>query len=146
MILIFKRISPMTLITDIEHFVLPCLEGSFLQRSGKILSIKIQLLKHPSNDERMEFNALVEVEPDSAALRVIRKLNRKPLNGKHINIAQYQFRNRLNDRRCSRYQNLLNRRKAERRRFGLEIHDVTAHKKNHIDNRANIGWSTDISL
>lgn len=145
MILILKRISPATIIPDIEQFIQPHVKGGFLQRSGRIQSIKIQLLKPPSGD-KLEFNALVEVEPDAVARRVMKLLNRKPLNGKHINIEEYHFRSRHNDRRVNRYQNLLDRRRSDRRRVGWEVRDVTAHKKTHLDPRAKTGWSTDVTL
>lgn len=144
MILILKRISPVTLVPDIERFFLPTVKGGLLKRSGRIDSIKIQLLKPPVGD-RLELNALVDVEPDSVARRVMRELNRKPLNGKHINIDEFHFRNRDNDRRISRYQNVLNRRRTDRRRLGMEIRDITAHKKTKVDTYAR-GWSTDITL
>lgn len=145
MILILKRISPTTIIPDIERFFEPCIKGGLLQRTGRIHSIKIHLLIHP-HSEKQEFNALVEVEPDSVARRVMKQLNRKPLNGKHINIEEYHFRSRHNDRRVSRYQNLLDRRRNDRRRIGMEVRDITAHKKTHLDPRAKAGWSTDITL
>lgn len=145
MFLILKRISPTTLVADIEQFFLPHVKGGVLKRSGSIESIKIHLLKPPSSD-KLEFNALVEVQPDDVARRVMRQLNRKPLNGKHINIMEYHFRNRHNDRRVSRYQNLLDRRRNDRRRIGMEIRDITAHRKVQIDERAKAGWSTDFTL
>lgn len=145
MILILKRISPTTLVTDIEQFFMPAVKGGLLARSGRIESIKIHLLKPPSGD-RIEFNALVEVEPDAVARRVMQQLNRKPLNGKHINIVEFQYRNRDNDRRMSRYQNLLDRRRNDRRRLGLEVRDVTTHKKIQVDSRSKAGWTTDITL
>jgi hypothetical protein len=144
MLLILKRISPTTLVPDIERFFQPTVKGGLLSRKGRIDSIKIQLLKPPAGD-KFELNALVEVEPDAVARRVMRELNRKPLNGKHINIDEFHFRNRDNDRRMSRYQNVLNRRRTDRRRLGMEIRDVTAHKKRNVDAHAR-GWSTDITL
>lgn len=145
MVLILKRISPTTVVPDIESFFRPHIRGGLLNRSGVISSIKIHMLK-PPNSDKMEFNALVEVEPDAVARRVMRQLNRKPLNGKHINIVEYHFRNRANDRRVSRYQNLLDRRNTDRRRIGMEVRDVTAHKMKHIDERAKTGWTTDVTL
>lgn len=145
MILILKRIHPITLVPDIEGFFRPYLKGGLLQRSGRIVSIKVHLLRPPGS-EKLEFNALVDVEPDAAGRRLLKRLNRKPLNGKYINIEEFRFRSRHNDRRVNRYQKLQDRRQGDRRRIGMEIRDITAYKKNHSNGQSRGGWSADVTL
>ena len=122
MILILKRITENTRVPDIEDFLRPVLQGGFLRKTGRIESLKIQL--HKVGDKK-EYHALVSIEPSVVAQRVIKQLNRKMLCGKAINIAEFHFRHFSNDRRQSRYRPLHDRRKADRRRKGVEIHDIT---------------------
>ncbi len=76
---------------------------------------------------KMEYHALVTIEPDSVGERVIRQLNRKPIVGKRIAVREYMHRSWHNDPRM----NIKNksfgtneRRKGERRRGNkLEVVD-----------------------
>ncbi len=142
MILILKRIAHSTLVADIEHFITPALKGGLFARIGRLESVTIQRVKEAKN-QKAEFYALVSVKPDVVGKRVIKLLNRKALNGKPINIDEYRFRHRDNDRRISRYRKLEDRRRQERRRFGLEIHDITEQRKTKVADLDVFGWKTE---
>jgi len=145
MILILKKISPSTIVPDIENFITPALEGSFWKKKGKIESVKIQMLEHVGTD-KVEYNALVNVEPDAVGERVIKMLNRKSINGKYINVSEFHFRHYSNERRTGRYRQANDRRSADRRRSALEIKDVTDQRKTALVDHSRIGWSTDVTL
>lgn len=145
MILILKRISQSTLIPDIESFISPALKGGFFTSAGHLEKISIQMLR-AANSDNAEFNAIVRIEPDAVAKRVIKQLNRKPLNGKLINIAEYYLRFRGNDRRNTAYQPVTDRRRKERRRLDLQLIDITAQRKTLAATQTVKGWETDITL
>lgn len=145
MILILKRISHSTLVPDIEVFILPALKGGLFTKSGRLEKISIQMLR-AANSDAAEFNALVRVVPDAVAKRVIKQLNRKPLNGKPINIAEYYLRLRDNDRRGSSQKPPTDRRRQDRRRADLQLTDITAQRKTLTATQPVKGWETDITL
>ncbi|MDD2760254.1 MAG: hypothetical protein PHH11_08155 [Methylomonas sp.] len=128
MILILKKISEKTRVPDIENFIAPVLKGGFLKKTGRIESLRIQTIRQ-AGDSHVEYQAIVDVTPDPVAKRIIKLLNRKCLNGKHINIAEYHFRHFSNDRRHGRYKPPHDRRIADRRRKQVEIVDITAERK-----------------
>ena len=125
--LILKRISAETTVRDIEEFIAPALKGGWFKKTGIMRNLRIQMLKE-AGSVQTEFHARVSIEPDAAALRVIKKLNRKPCRGKPINVLEYHFRHRDNDRRQDRHLQAVEHRKADRRRKNLEAKDVTAAK------------------
>lgn len=145
MILILKKIAASTLVPDIEDFVGPAIKGGFLRKSGRIESVIIQKLERGGKKD-FEYNALVRIEPSSAAKRAIKMLNRKSLNGKHINVAEFHLRLRGNDRRVGRYKKLDDRRRADRRRLNLVVVDVTEQRKTAQIDQTRFGWSSDITL
>lgn len=125
MIIILKKISVSTLVLDIQNFIEPALQG-FLKKTGIIKDIKIQMLQSLDSNH-VEYNALVSIEPDAVAKRVIKALNRKKCNRKVINLSEFNTRMYQNDQRKNRYQKLSSKRKADRRRR-LKITDVTTEK------------------
>lgn len=127
MILILKKISPSTRVVDIEEFIEPTLRGGFFRRSGRIISINIQMARLIDSHAE-EYQALVNIEPEAVAKRAIRILNRKRCNGKPINVGEYHRRLYHNDRRSSHYQNLEDRRQKDRRRR-MELSDITHERK-----------------
>jgi len=127
MILILKRIDRETRVADIEDFLAPALKGGFLRKSGRLDSVAIQ--KHSqAGGVYSEYHAIVRIEPERVAKRVIKRLNRKRLIGKPINIAEFHFRSYTNDRE-GRYQTLSGQRSACRRRKDMEIVDITAKRQ-----------------
>ncbi|MGY6274116.1 hypothetical protein [Methylomonas sp. MgM2] len=145
MLLILKRISPSTLVSDIENFIAPALKGGLIRKTGSLENITIQIVEE-ANTQKTEFNALVRVEPDNVGKRVIKLLNRKSLSGKFVNISEYQFRNRDNDRRMSRYRKIDDRRRQDRRRLGLQINDITDQRKSKPHDLDGFGWKTDSTI
>ncbi len=124
MILILKRIKEDIKVFDIEAFLEPALKGGLLKSAGCINNLQILKLQ-TSGSKKAECHALVKVDPDRVASRVIKQLNRKPCKGKPINVARYFVRDFNNDPRRSRYQIAHNRRVADRRRSDVKIIDIT---------------------
>lgn len=145
MLLILKRMSPSTLIPDIEVFVAPALKGGLFAKPGKVENITVQTLKE-NKTAITEFNALIRVKPIAAGKRIIKLLNRKALNGKPINISEFHFRLRDNDRRIQGNLHSDDRRRRDRRRMGLAITDITELRKKAPSHETVQGWNTDITL
>lgn len=127
MILIIKKISATTRIPQIEQFLNPVLKGGFLKRKGFIGGLEIKMFKHRDLTVP-EYHAIVKVEPDVVAHRVIHRLNRKLCDGKLVNISQYHIRYRTNDRRDGLHTIVHDRRIFDRRRRNIEITDITKLK------------------
>lgn len=126
MLVFFRRIPANTRHHDIKDFIKPALKSKLLNpftRQGEILDIKFMVMK--DNDlNALEHHSIVNIEPDSAALRVIKKLNRKPLKGKPINVRQYFYRSWHNDPRketTDGKEDLIQRRNGNRRRRNVEV-------------------------
>lgn len=122
MLIFLARIPSNSTKQDIANFIGPALTGGLLTPKGTLDSIKIKTIRDRNTNE-IEHHAIVKVEPDKVALRVILKLNRTKLKGKPINVRQYRIRNNKNDRR--RHSQLIDkyysRRAGDRRRDSLEI-------------------------
>ena len=121
--IILVRIPADTTPHDITHFLEPILKGGLFVRKGIIEKIEIQIL-HDEWIQTTEHHGLVKIEPDAAAQRVIKKLNRKAINGKHIAVREYHIRNWHNDPRLRpKPLNLKfsGRRKGDRRRTHLQV-------------------------
>ncbi len=127
MIVILKRISAVTSVPDIESFIDPVIKGGLFKKAGKIKSLKIQMIQEPGSG-RDECHVIVRIEPDVAAQRVIRTLNRKPCAGKPINVSEFHSRLYVNDRRESQDTCFQDARKADRRRKNLVIKDLATDK------------------
>lgn len=122
MLIFLARIQPNTSKRDIVDFISPVLKGGLFAPKGVLKNIEIMVLRD-SRTNVIENHAIVQVEPDKAALRVVNKLNRKKLNGKPINVRQYHIQNRENDPRLkNRYPapKFKEKRLSERRRDSLE--------------------------
>jgi len=118
MIIFLTRIPADTTHDDIIEFIDPILKGGLFKKSGYIRKINL-LIFEDTEKGKLEYHALVSVEPDKVAERVIKRLNRKPINGKHIAVREYVLRNWHNDPRINMQQwneEFKNRRKADRRR------------------------------
>lgn len=127
MILIIKKIGATTSVRQIEEFIYPELKGGWFGRTGVLESLEIKMFNHPELPAP-EFHAIVKIEPDKVARRVIQRLNRKVCDGKPVNVSQYQVRYRTNDRREGVKGVRQDRRMKDRRRKNLEIIDVTRAK------------------
>ena len=119
--IILVRIPQGTTHRDIADFLETALKGSLFVRKGIIEKIEIQIL-YDDRAQITEYHGLVRIEPDAAARRVIKKLNRKAIKGKHIAVREYHIRNsdpRL--RLHSPKSTFSDRREADRRRSHLQI-------------------------
>ena len=122
MIIFLGRIPANTRKHEVTDFIEPALKGGFFQKSGRIEHIKILVLKD-KNTNTLEYHGLVTIDPDDAAKRVIKKLNRKVFKGKHIAVREYQLRAWHNDPRINMREyneELMNKRKGDRRRSRIE--------------------------
>jgi len=130
MIVIIEKISPKTNIDDIRDFVLPALKGHVFQKSGRIGYIKIEILKD-SLGGIVNYYALVLVNLDSAAERIIKVKNKRLLVGRRVKVRQYFVRSWHNDPRKNEDQNsdvMNDMRKGERRVATLEEVKAVARK------------------
>ena len=122
MIIILERISPKTDIQDIRKFIAPALKGHIFQKPGRIGYIKIEILKDNINGMH-EYYALVLVNSDAAAERIIKKKNQRLLTGRKIKVRQYFLRSWRNDPRNKRDQDhdaIADMRLGDRRIAALE--------------------------
>jgi len=79
----------------------------------------------------VEHIAVLNVSPEKAALKAIAKLNRTLLRGRLVEVRQYRYRSRKNDRRTRRYPvaEQHERRATDQRRQHLEMVEVEAPAK-----------------
>jgi hypothetical protein len=98
MLVFLRRVPADTTLTEIMDFVEPALKGGLFRPRGEIASASILAMR-----ERMqgaaEYHAVVDIKPDEAALRAIKKLHRQMFKGKRIAVRQYIVRCWKNDRR-----------------------------------------------
>lgn len=122
MIIFLGRIPANTRKHEITDHITPALKGGLFQKSGRIENIKILVLKD-KNTNTLEYHGLVTIDPDAAAKRVIKKLNRKVFKGKHIAVREYHLRSWHNDPRLNMHEyneELINKRNGDRRRSRIE--------------------------
>ena len=123
MIVFLRNIPVETRRRDIIAFIEPAMKASFFGKKGFIDDIQILHFKDVGRFIS-EYHALVYVEPDVVAKRVIKRLNRKSILHKHIAVREYQIRNWHNDPRTNHRpltRNIAEKRIGERRR-GLKGH------------------------
>ena len=88
--LIIPRITDSTSAKDLREFANQVLEKIFrLPFSGtpRIVSCRVVFVTDRSGVNQR--HGLINVTPDDAALRIIRKLNGKYLNGKRVGVKRY---------------------------------------------------------
>ena len=122
MLIIIGRLAPTTTKKDITEFLSPALKWGFFFKAGTINSVSL-VSYSDSESDRQIVHGLVRIEPDSAAVRVIRKLHRKRLNNMRVNVREYQLRSWYNDKRLQNKPDQVakNRRKKDRRQHTLEV-------------------------
>ncbi len=94
---ILKYIPQNTTYKQILQFVEPALKGGIFSKSGTIKRISVLAQKNKDSDA-LEFHAILSIQPDEAAKRIINKLHRKQLNGRHIAVTEYIERSVNNGR------------------------------------------------
>jgi hypothetical protein len=88
--LLIPRITDSTTRRDIRDFTNRVLEKWFrLPFSAPPQIISCRILTITNNMGVTQRNGLINVTPDDAALRVMRKLNGEYLNGKRVGVKQY---------------------------------------------------------
>ena len=100
MAIFIKNIPKDTHLSDIYHFVAPCLQRYFPFKSGYITKTEIiAFLDKYAN--KAEYHGLVFVAPEDANQTVINKLNGKRFQSKLVIVKEYINRDWHNDRRIS---------------------------------------------
>lgn len=88
--LVISRITKSTRRQDLRDFVNIIIEKWFrLPFSAQPQIISCRILSTTSSMGVIQRHGLINVAPDDAALKIIRKLNGKQLNGKRVGIKQY---------------------------------------------------------
>lgn len=144
MILIIKKINATTRVAQIEEFLAPALKGGLLKRKGVLERLEIKMFRHPDLASP-EYHAIIKIEPDAVARRVIQRLNRKICDGKPVNICEYHVRYRTNDRREVMQSTRNDRRVIDRRRKNIDITDVTSLKLNNARGNALLAESVKLA-
>jgi hypothetical protein len=100
---------------QIMDFIEPAIRGSLLKKGGRIENISI-LVQRGNHKYDYKYYGLVTIMPDAIAEQATKKLNRKRINGKNINVLEYKVRRSFNDRRFNRdHDGVGNRRLGSRR-------------------------------
>jgi hypothetical protein len=123
MIIILLNISASTENQDIEDFIRPAIKGGLLRKSGHIEKISILALKD-TRTYRIDYHGLITITPDPVAIRAIKKLNKKLINGRRVLVREFRIRLWHNDPRINRrdqIQEFNNRRQGDRRLRHVEI-------------------------
>lgn len=98
MLVFFKRLPKETRKSDIEAFIAAVVRGGIFSKRGEIKGISIIQRRNPQLNVT-DYHAVVGIEPDNVAERVIKTLNKKMFKGKYIEVRQYYIRNAANDPR-----------------------------------------------
>ena len=126
-VLIIPRIPPEATVADIREFIAPALISIWpWVKNGKIEQYKI-VIYHDKNTSLLEYHAMVFTKTPVLCTKIIKKLNRKKLLGKHVAVREYQTRNWRNDRRASvglKQDIERGNRKGDRRR-GTQLEEIT---------------------
>ena len=123
MIIFLKNIPVQTKHSDIAAFIKPAMKAGLFGKKGVVENIKVLQLKD-ARTNISEYHGLVTMQPDSAAKKVIKRLNRKKFLNKYIAVEEYQRRDwhndpRLNDMELASKPSEL--RIADRRRRSIEV-------------------------
>jgi hypothetical protein len=98
MIVLFRNIPKDTYYNDIETMVQPVIKGGLLSQKGNLSRIEILALQE-SDNKPLEFQAIAHIEPEAAAMRVIKKLHGMYVKGCRIMVREYFIRSWRNDKR-----------------------------------------------
>lgn len=123
MIIFLRNIPEQTQHSDIITFVQTAMKTSLFGKKGFIENIKVVHLKN-TRTNISEFHGLVTIQPDAAANRVIKRLNRKRFLNKHIAVREYHLRDWHNDPRInynSQRSAKSEQRIGDRRRRSIEV-------------------------
>ena len=130
MIVFFRKIPEHATKNDLLQFVQPALKNGWFSKKAAILDVKVVHLKEYGS-EHSEFHGLVNIEPDAAAGKVIKRLNKKTFLGRPIIVREYHRRLWHNDLRVEHHPQtgeITCRRKTDRRRKNLKVLKEITHK------------------
>lgn len=113
MIVFFKNIPNDTLHSELKAFIRPTVKGGLLESKGKITKIDVIGLKDKATD-LIEFHALINIEPENVALRVIKKMNGQHFKNQKMTVKQYVLRNWRNDKRTGEIEGIKLRKSESR--------------------------------
>ncbi len=94
MIIILANIPDNTGNQDIEDFIRPAVKDAF------IANVSIMAQKDAQTHD-LQFHGLITIIPDSAAKEAIKKLKGNKINGRLVDIHEYQARYMQNDPRIN---------------------------------------------
>ena len=138
MLIFLANIPKNTTKRDIIDFLNPVIKNGLFPKKGIIESLEI-LIYEDSNSTTSPHFGLVRIEPDSAANRAIKKLNKTPLKGKRITVREYCVRSWRNDPRAKTqnlWGNFQNRRRGERRQNKLMLLTTDSEQISIIGNKS----------
>lgn len=98
MMVFFRNIPSNTSLRELKGFISPVIKGGLFTAKGEMKKVEILVMRDKILNS-IEHHAVATIEPDTVALRVIKKLHGKPLKGKHIAVRQYFIRSARNDNR-----------------------------------------------
>lgn len=119
---------------DIYEFVAPALKGGLFSKEGIIKDIEIITLKNKDINLK-EYHALVSIEPESSALRVIKKLHGQRFKDKRITVRQYFTRRWQNDKRTENQQ-------LNNEGFKEKRNNATRRRNMEVIQEKSIGYSS----
>ena len=120
MILIIPRISSSTTIADIQGFLKPGLRTIWPWKEHKVDGVRIKIYRDTKTGT-LDYHALIFVQDDSLANKLIHRLNKKKLLHDHVIVREYFIRCWQNDRRLGLKSNAkVERRVSDRRRTTLK--------------------------
>ncbi len=98
MIILFTNIPTDFYHDNIRSLIQPVIKGGLFKPQGTISGVEIIALKE-NDDDALEYQALVNIEPETVAHRAIKSLHRMNVRGYRIMVRQYFTRNSENDKR-----------------------------------------------
>ncbi|RLA21783.1 MAG: hypothetical protein DRQ62_09015 [Gammaproteobacteria bacterium] len=123
MLVFFRNIPAQTKRSDLIEHVESAIKAPWFRKKGSIESVKVIHLKD-HHAKASEYHCVMTIEPEVAARRVIKRLNKSVFLGRHIIVREYQRRIWQNDPRIN-YKlddlEIINKRMADRRRKNLEV-------------------------
>jgi class 3 adenylate cyclase len=132
--IILKYIPKNTTRRQILQFVKPILNGGLFGKSGTVERISVLVQKEKQSDTVM-FHAILYVQPDLVAKRVINKLNRTQLNGHYVAITEFVERSIHNNNVSKKGKQPENKEGTERRNPDQLIRIIT------IDQLKDFNWT-----
>lgn len=118
---IFKNVPKRTNPYRIKEMIMPILEGGLFKDKGLLHDLHLVEISDFA-DSFVDYHFIAEITPNSAAMRVIKKLNGVRLANITLNVAQYHIRGRKNCRRLKRpFDEQANQQKRDKRVFDRRV-------------------------